>query len=523
LIFETTIVFKYVFPPFVVVQTVVVVVKSRGFLHRLNNNKWHKLILFYFVCQINFISLSTMSPVASKLVTAPAAGKKKARKPPRKVTTAVVEGTATGAGSVEAETEETDVKSSINKKRTQNYNHTEDYLLSKAWVAISADPVKGCNQKGHEFWAAVLNHYEYLQEKEEATLDADISCKRGWLQLQVRFNRHVQPLMNKFNKHYRWAYYNLPSGTPKTVDNYIKLGKESFFAEYKFHFKMEMCVPILHKSPRFDAFIAAIDVDAAGPPGAGAGVVTPAKKNNVGAGVMGGSLERPMGCKAAKAQKRQSEGTERELSLMRQEISSMGKTIEKRSAVADLARLAKSQRQDGDLDMARETTKKMKDLIERNNGIRIDDVTTTTQQTLSSTSGPSDVGVDESQVEESQVLLDEADDDDEEEDEETIIPSQQLLPSKKRKDIMEEDITPYASSAEESSPLPPPKLTDTQIESQALAGMPEVDSQILLDLYKTARREERKKERKETMEAVERARSLILSRNSSTLTPTIRK
>jgi hypothetical protein len=444
-----------------------------------------------------------MAPVVSKLTTeGPSSGKKRAKKSSGKApsTTAGEGTTVTGEGGGPGVDAEADDKSKISTiSRTQNYNNHEDVMLSKAWVAVSADPIKGCNQKGHEFWGGVLNHYEYLQEKDATTVDADISCKRGWLQLRTRFNRHIQPTMNKFTKHYRWAYYNLPSGTPKTVDNYIKYGKQSFFNEHKLHFKLDLCVPILQKSPRFDPFIAAIDVD--GGDAAVAGLVTPAKTNNVGAGVMGGTLERPMGCKAAKAQKRQSEGTERELSLMRQEISSMGKTIERRSAVADLARLAKSQRQDGDLDLARETTKKMKDLIERNNGIRIDDVspcsvvdTTTTQPTLSSTSGPSEVG-EESQVplgEESQVLLDSDDD-----DELTIIPSQQLL-SKKKKDIMQEDITPYASP--NSSPVAPPArrpLTDTQMESQALAQMPEVDSQLLLDLYKKARRQERKRGRRD--------------------------
>jgi hypothetical protein len=278
-----------------------------------------------------------MAPAASKLsARTPSSGKKKARKTSDKAPPAAV-GTATAgllmAGGVLQPTPSED-HTEIGTSRTKNFNHDEDLLLSMAWVALSADPIKGCNQKGSDFWASVLKHYGSLQRT--STVEADVSCKRDWKQLQTRFNRHIQPLMNKFTKHYRWAYYNLPSGVPKTVENYIKYGKQSFFLEYKLHFKMDLCVPVLQKSPRFDPFVTSIDVDSSGP----GATVTPSKKNNVGAGMMGATHDRPMGCKAAKAQKRQTEGTERELSLMRQEISLMGKTIEKRSAVADLARLA---------------------------------------------------------------------------------------------------------------------------------------------------------------------------------------
>ena len=59
-----------------------------------------------------------------------------------------------------------------------NYTSDEDLYLSKAWVSVSTDPIKGANQKGETFWKAV-HEKMYLIYAEEAEV-VMISNKRSW-------------------------------------------------------------------------------------------------------------------------------------------------------------------------------------------------------------------------------------------------------------------------------------------------------------------------------------------------------
>jgi hypothetical protein len=243
------------------------------------------------------------------------------------------------------------------KKRTANFLPDEDEFLAKAWCAASVNPVKGCNQKAHEFWQCVQKDYELLQVR--AVNDGDqsiVSCYREWAQLKTRFMRHIQPNVNSFNRQYKWAYDHLPSGTPKTVPNVMKLAMQVYKQEYGHEFRFELCVPVLHKMPKFDPFITqtVIDVDT---------VASGSVRNDVGAGMMGGGLERPIGCKAAKALKKAGEQQGGEVKQIRLQFEELVKTVRRRAAVDELAKLAKSYMISGDVEMAKEATAAMRDLI----------------------------------------------------------------------------------------------------------------------------------------------------------------
>jgi hypothetical protein len=126
-----------------------------------------------------------------------------------------------------------------------------------------------------------------------------------------------------------------------------------------------LCVPILHKTPKHNPFIVVTDVDAGSVAGGSSSVAGTPARNSV-AGIMGGGLDRPMGCKAAKAQKKAVESTERSLSLMHEEMASMRGTMERRSAVDQLYKLAKTYRQEGQTELARDVSRQMRELIESN-------------------------------------------------------------------------------------------------------------------------------------------------------------
>jgi hypothetical protein len=326
-------------------------------------------------------------------------------------------------------------------KRTPNFLSKEDELLCKAWVYAAEDPIKGCNQKGFEFWTHVQESYGLLQAKEPPPADA-AGTPRGWMQLKTRFLRHIQPTVNSFNRHYRWAYTNLPSGTPRTFENFMALAKKLYKEEFGTEFKFDLCIPILHETPKFNPFAVspAIDVDS----------VSGNSKNDNGtvnmiiaAGASSSIIERPIGCKAAKAQRKVVEGNQKEITLMREEIASLRdsltETLERRLEVKELAELAKMYRQDGDLQLARETTKQMRQLIERNSVKRKKNwcsTTTSTSTSSTASSTPSSAAAPRppavvvggwgtpttsTVASLSQNLLLEEEDDEDEDDEETIV------------------------------------------------------------------------------------------------------
>ena len=58
------------------------------------------------------------------------------------------------------------VMSDSNVKRNKYYSELEDYLIMKAYVSISVDPLHGSQQKANMFWAKVHQKYCLLASKE---------------------------------------------------------------------------------------------------------------------------------------------------------------------------------------------------------------------------------------------------------------------------------------------------------------------------------------------------------------------
>ena len=197
---------------------------------------------------------------------APTKAKGKAGRPPKAV--------VTPAAPVKVKDEE--------KNKSPNFHPDEDELIAKAWVSASENPIVGNGQKAATFWADVHSRYCLLQQKSSSE---EVSFPRSWNQIKGRFLRHIQLNVQVFNRYYKRAKDTLPSGTPEIEEEIMKLARAEYEEMEKKPFRFSVCVPILHSIPKFDPS-GATDMD------------EPEETSTVGA-VMGGSIPRPIGSKAA--------------------------------------------------------------------------------------------------------------------------------------------------------------------------------------------------------------------------------
>jgi hypothetical protein len=138
------------------------------------------------------------------------------------------------------------------QSKAKKFNEAEDELLSRAWVSVSMNSIDGTCKKATDFWNAVHTKYELLQLQ---SCDSRVNnYARDHNQLKTRFLRYIQPNVLKFNKYYKEAKDNIPSGTPD-IEMYIMteaINKRNMGETKVFYF--ENCVEILHKVPKFDPY-----------------------------------------------------------------------------------------------------------------------------------------------------------------------------------------------------------------------------------------------------------------------------
>jgi hypothetical protein len=172
-----------------------------------------------------------------------------------------------------------------NLNKAPNFHTDEDHLLAIAWVSASDNSLVGCGQKAAVFWTDVHTRYCQLQEK---SVSPETKFPRTWNQLKGRFLRHIQLNINAFNKYYKKAADNIPSGNCCTVDAIMERAMADYQVDNKKPFRFSACVPILHVIPKFDPMVVTIIDDN-----------QPEQPS-----IMGCSLQRPMGNKAAKLLKK---------------------------------------------------------------------------------------------------------------------------------------------------------------------------------------------------------------------------
>jgi hypothetical protein len=125
-----------------------------------------------------------------------------------------------------------------------------------AWVSATDNPIVGCGQKSVTFWADIHARYSKLQER---STSPETKFPRARNQLNGRFLRHIHVNVNVFNRHYKKAAENIPSGNSTTVESFMKRAMEAYQQDQVRPFWFSLCVPILHKIPKFDPMTIKID------------------------------------------------------------------------------------------------------------------------------------------------------------------------------------------------------------------------------------------------------------------------
>ncbi len=97
------------------------------------------------------------------------------------------------------------------RSRSTNFVPQEDAYLSRAYVNASCDPRVGNNQKGDDFWRKVGQGYKILCVGTEFE-----SRSRTTKQLYIRFNKHIKVDLVVFNRYYLRVMQKQPSGVPQS-------------------------------------------------------------------------------------------------------------------------------------------------------------------------------------------------------------------------------------------------------------------------------------------------------------------
>jgi hypothetical protein len=182
----------------------------------------------------------------------------------------------------------------VSKPRSPNFAPWEDLLLCKAWVSVSMDPSVGCNQKRATFWKRVEEKFNLLYDAYDMEEDDGVKALGGRVagQLDNRFSKVIKVDIVVFNKYFLQIHTERPSGVPWILHR--GLSCERYLEIEGKPYKFEHCVETLHKVPKYNPLLVNVESPSSDDE-------APPDRNRMN-GVMGGTLERPQGRKAAKAE-----------------------------------------------------------------------------------------------------------------------------------------------------------------------------------------------------------------------------
>jgi hypothetical protein len=144
------------------------------------------------------------------------------------------------------------------KNKLPNFHSDEDEVLAVARVSATDNPVVGVGQKVITFWANVHGRYCKFQER---SVSPETNFPRLWKQLKGWFLCHIQLNVNVFNRSYKKAADNILSGHNSTVTLIMDQAIEELQKDQGKPFPFSLCVPILHKIPKFDPMTAELLAD----------------------------------------------------------------------------------------------------------------------------------------------------------------------------------------------------------------------------------------------------------------------
>jgi hypothetical protein len=166
---------------------------------------------------------------------------------------------------------------------------------------------------------------------------------------------HIQVQVNVFNRYYKKAAENIPSGNGDTVSSIMERAMDEYQLEQGKPFRFSLCVPILLKIPKVDPMTIELVDD---------------NQPSLVPSVMGITMQRPIGSKAAKAFKKEETTTHNNVNVIRGEINKLVDSSIRKEAFLELIMLGKYYRSIGDTEATILNDIELKKVVEENRKTR---------------------------------------------------------------------------------------------------------------------------------------------------------
>lgn len=127
-------------------------------------------------------------------------------------------------------------------KRSKNFTSEEDMHLCSAYVNVSMNPAKGCDQKSDTFWSEIRDKFVEL-----------CGVVRSVASLKNRFTRHIGKDTQIYNGVFVRCKALQKSG--ENNEDLVRRALMLFKAENDRDFKYLTCLPTLQKMPKFNPLI----------------------------------------------------------------------------------------------------------------------------------------------------------------------------------------------------------------------------------------------------------------------------
>jgi len=131
--------------------------------------------------------------------------------------------------------------------KMRNFTKEEDLFLSKAYVRVSLDPIRGNDRKSQDFWAHIFRTFVTIY-KAEAEVQEDDMADRNVDSIKSRFQRNIQKDVMEFCAICRTN--ELKSG--ESEEDFFGRMDRIFEQQTNKTFRFRHCLPVLQEIPKFD-------------------------------------------------------------------------------------------------------------------------------------------------------------------------------------------------------------------------------------------------------------------------------
>lgn len=131
--------------------------------------------------------------------------------------------------------------------KVRNFTKDEDLFLSKAYVRVSLDPIRGNDQKSQDFWSQVHRTFLLLYKNEAEVQEVDMTG-RNTDSLKSRFQRNIQKDVMEYCAFCRTNEFR--SG--ETSDDFLARMDRLFEEKKGKPFRFRHCMGVLREMPKFD-------------------------------------------------------------------------------------------------------------------------------------------------------------------------------------------------------------------------------------------------------------------------------